>query len=132
MTSDPLSSPRVSAPHLDVSAPHVSSATGVTGVGGVGGVTGVGGVRGDMLDSSLELEMKAVGIDVPDPYDSSEGAGFSDLSTHSLESLKSDRVTSDGPPPPEVGVASVISGQLSRTERMKVEDIEEEDEGNND
>lgn len=33
---------------------------------------------GDLLDSSLDNEMRAAGVDVNDSYDSSEGVGFSD------------------------------------------------------
>ena len=51
-------------------------------------------------NSSLESEMRVAGIEVTDPYDSSEGVGFSDScnldevpdSTHSLDSFKSDRL----------------------------------------
>lgn len=50
-------------------------------------------------NTSLESEMRRAGVEVTDPYDSSEGVGFSDSnmdevpgSTHSLESFKSDRV----------------------------------------
>lgn len=51
-------------------------------------------------NSSLESEMRVAGIEVTDPYDSSEGVGFSDScnldevpdSMHSLDSFKSDRI----------------------------------------
>ena len=50
-------------------------------------------------DTSLESEMRVAGVEVADPYDSSEGVGFSDSnldevpgSTHSLESFKSDKL----------------------------------------
>ena len=54
-------------------------------------------------NSSLESEMRVAGIEVTDPYDSSEGVGFSDScnldevpdSTHSLDSFKSDRIKGD-------------------------------------
>ena len=46
-------------------------------------------------NTSLESEMRGVGIEITDPYDSSEGVGFSDSalddvpdSTHSLEGIK--------------------------------------------
>lgn len=52
----------------------------------------------DHLDSSLESEMKVVGVDVADPYDSSECVGFSDTnlddtqdSIHSVDSVQNDR-----------------------------------------
>ena len=51
-------------------------------------------------NSSLESEMRVAGVEVTDPYDSSEGVGFSDScnldevpdSMHSLDSFKSDRI----------------------------------------
>ena len=50
-------------------------------------------------NSSLESEMRIAGVEVIDPYDSSEGVGFSDSnldevpdSMHSLDSFKSDKV----------------------------------------
>lgn len=51
-------------------------------------------------NSSLESEMRVAGVEVTDPYDSSEGVGFSDScnldevpdSMHSLDSFKSDRL----------------------------------------
>lgn len=56
------------------------------------------------LNSSLESEMRVAGVEVTDPYDSSEGIGFSDSnldevpdSTHSLESFKSDKMKDDSP-----------------------------------
>ena len=38
---------------------------------------------GDLMDSSLDNEMRAVGVDVNDSYDSSEGIGFSDTNVES-------------------------------------------------
>lgn len=37
---------------------------------------------GDQLDLSLDNEMRAVGVDVSDSFDSSEGVGFSEASIH--------------------------------------------------
>lgn len=55
-------------------------------------------------DGSLESEMRGAGVDVHDPYDSSECVAFSDSnpdevpdSTHSLDSFKSDRLRDDSP-----------------------------------
>ena len=51
---------------------------------------------GDLLDSSLDNEMRAAGVDVDDSFDSSEGVGFSDsnLDTSVLGSDQS--VTKEG------------------------------------
>ena len=57
-------------------------------------------------NSSLESEMRVAGIEVTDPYDSSEGVGFSDScnldevpdSMHSLDSFKSDRIKEESTP----------------------------------
>jgi hypothetical protein len=38
---------------------------------------------GDLMDSSLDNEMRAAGVDVNDSYDSSEGVGFSDTNVDS-------------------------------------------------
>lgn len=38
---------------------------------------------GDLMDSSLDNEMRAAGVDVNDSYDSSEGIGFSDTNVES-------------------------------------------------
>lgn len=38
---------------------------------------------GDLLDSSLDNEMRAAGVDVTDSFDSSEGIGFSDTNVES-------------------------------------------------
>lgn len=77
----------------------------------------------DPLNSSLDCEMKAAGVEITDPYDSSEGAGFSDtnLSTLSLESIKNDRIIHDD----QVGVASPIKDQVSRVETKKHESDDE-------
>ena len=40
---------------------------------------------GDLLDSSLDNEMRAAGVDVNDSYDSSEGVGFSDTNLDTSE-----------------------------------------------
>ena len=55
-------------------------------------------------DTSLDSEMRVAGVEMIDPYDSSEGVGFSDSnldeipnSTHSLESFKSDRLKEELP-----------------------------------
>ena len=56
-------------------------------------------------DCSLESEMRGAGVEVHDPYDSSECVAFSDSnpdevpdSTHSLDSFKSDRLIRDNSP----------------------------------
>ena len=57
-------------------------------------------------NSSLESEMRVAGVEVTDPYDSSEGVGFSDScnldevpdSMHSLDSFKSDRIKEESTP----------------------------------
>ena len=53
---------------------------------------------GDLLDSSLDNEMRAAGVDVNDSFDSSEGVGFSDtnLDTSVVESDHSLAVREEG------------------------------------
>ena len=108
-------------------------------------------VVSDPLDSSLDNEMKAVGVELTDPYDSSECVGFSDTnlddthdSTHSVESIDREKSNERLPPqlllsqshdnvatPPDVLVPVVeqITEQLSRVEEIKEEKEESGDEG---
>ena len=107
-------------------------------------------VVSDPLDSSLDHEMKAVGVELTDPYDSSECVGFSDTnlddthdSTHSVESIDREKSNERLPlqlstqshdtvaPPPDVLVPVVeqITEQLSRVEEIKNEKEESGDEG---
>lgn len=73
----------------------------------------------DLLNSSLEREMKAVGVEVADPYDSSE----TNLSIGSVESIKNDK--SDD----AVSIASSIPEQSLEETPKKEERTYVEEEG---
>ena len=97
--------------------PQVAKVTGHHDLGGVKGMATTGtSARTSMgikqspstapQNSSLESEMRVAGVEVTDPYDSSEGVGFSDScnldevpdSMHSLDSFKSDRIKEESTP----------------------------------
>lgn len=80
---------------------------------------------GDLLDSSLDNEMRAAGVDVNDSFDSSEGVGFSDtnLDTSVVESDHSLVIKEEGGDPssephkrPQVTSSSSSSHKTAWTE----------------